>query len=73
MARIRVRKGDVLIIDGLELDGATLRMILKPEARVLWAFLRNKSGDIQPVPYDENHVIWLQENDLERTDAEQTQ
>jgi hypothetical protein len=67
--RITVRKDDVLVINGLELDVATLREMLSAKRRVLWAFVR-QGGDVRPVCYDETRVIWLTEEDLERSPNE---
>jgi hypothetical protein len=65
---IIVQKTDRLIVGGLEIEGETLASILNTEARVLWAFMR-KDGTIQPVAFNEEHCIWLQDSDLERVDA----
>jgi len=59
-----VRAGD------LELDAATLVAIAKPEARVLWAFVRASDGDtVRAVPFDESRVIWLEDTDLRYPEA----
>lgn len=65
---IVVRKSDVIVIGGFEIDGEVLRTIVNPDARTLWAFIK-KDDKVQPVAYDEQRVIWLEETDLERVDA----
>ena len=61
--RVLVRANDVLVIDDLEIPAQVLKDMADPDKRVLWAFLR--SGDyVQPVAYDEEHVIWLQPEDI---------
>jgi hypothetical protein len=66
--RVHVVAGDTLLINGYELDVATLVEMLSPGKRILWAFVRNGEHDIQPVPYDESRVLWLAEEDLVRSD-----
>jgi hypothetical protein len=68
--RIELRKDDVLVVNGYELDAGALESILDPEARVLWAFVKNETGDVRPVAFNETHCIWLQDSDLVRADAE---
>ena len=65
---VTVRKGDTLVVAGHELDVTVLEQIVNPEPRILWAFVRNDAGDIQPVAYDEARVIWLTEEDMVRAD-----
>lgn len=62
--RIVVRKDDMLIVNGIELDGAILKEIVSPSKRLLWAFVRNANGDVQPHAVSEEHCIWLLESDL---------
>ena len=64
--RIVVRKDDVLIVNGLALDGEVLKDMMDPSKRLLWAFVR-KDNDVQPCAYSEEHCIWLQDSDLERS------
>jgi len=63
--RIVVRKDDVLVVNGLALDGEVLKDMMDPSKRLLWAFVR-KDGDVQPCAYAEDRVIWLQDEDLVR-------
>jgi hypothetical protein len=63
--RIIVHKNDVLVVNGMEIDGEILKSIVNPDARLLWAFVK-KGNDIQPVPYDETHCVWLTDEDLVR-------
>jgi len=65
--RIVVRKTDVLVINGYEVDAAVLQSIVDCEKRLLWAFKRSEDGlNIQPVAYSEERCIWLTDEDLER-------
>ena len=66
--RIVVRKDDVLIVNGMELDGEVLRSIVDPDKRLLWAFVR-EGGDTRPVAYAEDRVIWLTDEDLVRKEV----
>lgn len=54
---------EIISVGDLEIDTATLVAIADPNARVLWAFVREQNGSgIRAVPYDENEVIWLDKN-----------
>jgi hypothetical protein len=65
--RVIVRKDDVLVVDGLELDASILRAMLEPDKRILWAFVRSEDGEsIQPLAISEERCIWLEPTDLER-------
>jgi len=68
--RLVVSKDDVLVIKGMELDVSILEEMLVGDKRLLWAFLKNESGDLQPVPYSEDKVIWLTSDDLVRSKSE---
>lgn len=69
--RIVVRKSDILVINGYEVDASVLTGMVDPEKRILWAFVRADNGvDVQPVAYSEERVIWLTEEDLVRPRAE---
>lgn len=62
--RIRIQRDDVLIVGAYEFDANVLAQMLRPRVRALWAFIANKeSGNIQPVMYTEDRVIWLQDED----------
>ena len=63
--RIVVRKDDVLVVNGLVLDGEVLKDMMDPSKRLLWAFVR-EDGDVRPCAYDETKVIWIQSEDLVR-------
>lgn len=68
--RIRVEKDDVLVVNGIyELSAADLRRMINPNARMLWAFI-TKDARVMPVMYTEDHVIWLTDKDMERTDVQ---
>jgi hypothetical protein len=69
--RIKVSPGDVLLINGYEVDASILVEMVAPEKRLLWAFVRNNEVEIQPVPYDESRVLWLAEEDLVRSETDQ--
>lgn len=66
---IVVRKDDILVVNGMELDGAILKEIVSPSKRLLWAFVKN-GDDVRPVCYSEDRVIWLSEEDLEHQPQE---
>lgn len=61
--RIAVRKDDVLIFKGFEIDAEVLRVIVNPDVRALWAFVK-RDAQIQPVAYSEEQVIWLTEEEV---------
>ena len=63
--RLVVRKDDVLVVNGLALDGEVLKSMLTPSNRLLWAFVR-KGDDVMPIAYDETRVIWLEDTDFAR-------
>ena len=64
--RIVVEKYDVLLVDGVEVDGEILKSIVDTGKRLLWTFIKNESGDICPIALDETRVIWLTDSDLQR-------
>ena len=69
--RLIVRDGDVLVLGGWELPVTVLRAVIEPSCRLLWAFVKSEQGSaIQPVAYDEERVIWLEEGDIERAPDE---
>lgn len=55
---------DLLVRKSGTLDQEVLDTILGADKRLLWAFVRNKDGDTQAVPYSEDRVIWLAESDV---------
>lgn len=65
--RIVVRKTDVLVVNGVELDGEVLRSIVDPERRMLWSFAKRENGDVIPTCFSEEQCIWLTEGDLARS------
>jgi hypothetical protein len=67
---VKVIEGDVLVINGWRVDVTTLIQMLDPDKRVLWAFVRNGDRELRPVPYSEERVIWLAEEDIVRADNE---
>ena len=66
--RLVVQKDDTLVVEGWEVEASVLAEIIKPDKRVLWAFVKSEDGQLQPVPYTEDRVVWLQDGDLERTE-----
>ena len=69
--RVELRDNDLVVLGGYEYDAAVLRSIADPENRLLWAFIKSEGGQtVQPVCFDETRVIWLTDNDLERTREE---
>ena len=66
--RVVVRRDDVLVIGGFEIDADVLTEIVKPNRRMLWAFVQSDDGlRIQPTPFTEDKVIWLTNEDLVRS------
>ena len=65
--QLEVERRDTLIYKGMEIDVAVLDAIVRPSHRVLWAFIE-RDGLIQPVPYDEAHVIWMTPDDVAQPD-----
>jgi hypothetical protein len=66
--RIDNERGLVILGD-LELDIKTIEAMANPDARVLWAFIKNrKTGRVQAVPFDESKVIWLEPSDMPHAD-----
>lgn len=65
-ARIDQTEG-VLILGEDKIDLAMLSVMLTPENRVLWSFIR-KGGRVQGIPYDEAQVLWLEASDLRHAD-----
>jgi hypothetical protein len=69
--RLVVRRDDVLVLNGFEVDASTLIDITQPDKRILWAFVKSEDGtEIRPVCYTEEHCIWLMESDLVRDKAD---
>ena len=69
--KLTVRRDDVLVLNGFEIDADVLTEIVKPNRRMLWAFVQSDDGlRIQPTPFTEDKVIWLLESDLVRDKAE---
>jgi hypothetical protein len=68
--RVEVFKDDLLIFRDTEIDAGILDCIINPtgKRRALWAFIKNDEGDIRPVCYTEDKVVWLQDSDLQRTE-----
>ena len=69
--KLTVRRDDVLVLNGFEIDADVLTEIVKPNRRMLWAFVQSDDGlRIQPTPFTEDKVIWLLESDLVRDKTE---
>jgi hypothetical protein len=64
--RLVVRKDDILVIDGLEIEASILGTMLEPGKRLLWAFI-HEGGDVKPAAYSEDQCIWLEPADLVRS------
>jgi hypothetical protein len=67
--RVAIRTGDLLVLNGFEIDAAILSDIVNPDKRLLWAFVRGGDDTIRPVAYTEDRVIWLAEEDLVRNES----
>ena len=61
--RIEVWADDTVVIGDYAVSAEILATILNPDARLLWAFIE-KNGKLQPIPYGEDKVIWLTDNDF---------
>ena len=68
--RIKVQQNDQFEVAGFVIDAEILAPMLDPSVRCLWAFVHDGAGKVQPVPYTEERVIWLQEDDLRRAGSE---
>jgi hypothetical protein len=64
--RVVLGRNDVVFHRGMEIDTNILDAVLSSDKRVLWAFVKNGDGNVMAVPYSEDHVIWLTEDDLHR-------
>ena len=64
--RIKVSQHDTLDICGYLVDAEILAAVLCPDNRMLWAFISDGKGRVEPVAVDEEHCIWLQDSDLIR-------
>lgn len=64
--RVELGPKDVLVYKGKEIDKDILEAILDTKKRLLWAFVEGADGDIRAVPYSEEHVIWMSEEDVVR-------
>ena len=62
---IFVEPADTLVINGWEVDAVTLAEVIAPAKRVLWAFIENDTGRLQPIAFnEEKDCIWLTEHDI---------
>ena len=69
--KLTVRRDDVLVLNGFEINAEVLLEITKPNRRMLWSFVQSEDGTrIQPTPFTEDKVIWLEVSDLVRGKAE---
>ena len=65
--RVSVKPGDILILNGFEIDADVLLEITRPNRRMLWSFVQSEDGArIQPTPFTEDKVIWIEASDLVR-------
>jgi hypothetical protein len=71
--RIKVKQTDELEICGFIVDAEILAAVLDPENRVLWSFIGDGEGRVQPVPVQEEMCIWLLPSDLVRTAKDEVQ
>ena len=65
--RVELLRGDVLVHRGLEVNRDVLDAIVgaaSKKKRVLWAFVKNETGDIMACPYSEDQVIWMTPEDV---------
>lgn len=62
--RVELGAKDVLVYKGMELDRNVLDAIVDTNKRLLWAFVRGSNDDVRAVPYSEERVIWLSEEDV---------
>ena len=72
--RIQVQQHDVLCITRFEIDAEILAAVLDPKNRCLWAFVHAEGGaKVQPTPFDESRVLWLEDSDLSRSSKDEPQ
>ena len=64
--RLVIRSTDTLVIGGYEVDAEILREVITPGKRLLWAFVGD-ANNVRPVAYSEERVVWLSEEDLDRS------
>ena len=72
--RVRVDRGDILVLGGYEISADVLRDIVVPadDRRLLWAFVRKRDRrEVQPICFSEDRVIWLQDEDLVRAPGDE--
>ncbi len=62
--RVEVGSLDTLVYKGQEIDLGVLEAIVDTNNRLLWAFMKDRKGDVRAVSYTEADVIWLTENDV---------
>lgn len=62
--RVTLGAKDVLVYKGMDIDRGILDAIVDTDKRVLWAFVRSEYGEVRAVPYSEDHVIWLTDDDV---------
>jgi len=63
---IKVGQHDTLEICGFEIDAETLAAVLDPDNRLLWTFVSDGAGRVQPCGIDEAKCVWLEDSDLVR-------
>ena len=69
--KLTVRRDDILVLNGFEIDASTLIDITKPNKRLLWQFVQSEDRlSIRPICFSEEHCIWLMDSDLVRDKAE---
>jgi len=59
-----IKPDDEIELSGFIIDAEILASVLDPSVRALWAFVDDGKGNVQPVPYAEDRVIWLEEQDI---------
>lgn len=64
--RVELGSRDVLVYKGKEIDKNILEAIVDTKKRLLWAFVEGAEGDVRAVPYSEEQVIWMSEEDVVR-------
>jgi hypothetical protein len=66
--RVVVGKRDIIEYRGRTISAAVLDAITDTNARLLWAFMKDADGNVQPVAYTEDKVIWMTDADVLRPD-----
>ena len=62
--RVELKRDEVLVHRGQEIDVDVLDAIVDTRHRLLWAFVKGAAGDIRAVSFSESQCIWMTEDDV---------